>query len=100
MRKGYAVILLDVEDHRTYADYAARATLIEARHGGRALVAGEAVEVVDGDWPASRTVVLEFPSIEQARAWYNDPDYQQLIPLRRDATISRVLLIEGLDPDQ
>jgi uncharacterized protein (DUF1330 family) len=95
VKKGYVVVLLDVADRRRYAEYARRATAIEARHGGRALVAGEAVEVVDGRWPSERTVVLEFPSIEHARAWYADPEYQDLIPLRRDATSSSVLLIEG-----
>jgi uncharacterized protein (DUF1330 family) len=99
MKKGYAVVLLDVTDHRQYAEYAKRATEIEARYGGRALVAGEAVEVVDGDWPAQRTVVLEFPSIEHARAWYSDPDYRDLIPLRRDSTNSQVLLIEGFSAE-
>ena len=99
MKRGYAVILLDVADQKTYARYATMATEMEARHGGRALVAGEAVEGVEGEWPAPRTVVLEFPSIEEARAWYNDPDYQQLIPLRRKATDSCVLLIEGLESE-
>jgi uncharacterized protein (DUF1330 family) len=95
MKKGYAVILLDVYDQGRYVDYARRATEIEDRHGGRPLVAGDAVEAVEGEWPADRIVVLEFPSLEHARAWYNDPDYQDLIPLRRQATSSQILLVEG-----
>jgi uncharacterized protein (DUF1330 family) len=95
MKKGYAVILLDVHDQVRYVDYARRATEIEDRHGGRPLVASDAEEVVEGDWPAERVVVLEFPSLDHARAWYNDPDYQDLIPFRREATSSNILFVEG-----
>lgn len=95
MSKGYAIVLLDVHDLEVYTEYARLATEIESRHGGRALVAGRAMEVVDGVWPTERTVVLEFPSIEHARAWYRDPDYLDLIALRRRSTVSHVLLIEG-----
>ena len=95
MRKGYAVILLDVHNQDWYVDYARRATEIEARHSGRPLVASDAREVVEGEWPAQRTVILEFPSLDHARAWYKDPEYQDLIPLRHRATSSRILFVEG-----
>lgn len=95
MRKGYVLVLLDVLDHELYAEYAAAATVIETRHGGRPLVVGEAKEVVEGEWPAERVVVLEFPSIDMARAWYADPDYESLIPFRQRATASALLLMEG-----
>ena len=96
--KGYAIVLLDVTDRDRYAAYARAATEIEARHGGRPLAVGDAHEVVEGEWPTERTVILEFPSIDAARAWYSDPDYQPLIELRRGATVSRILFMEGL-PD-
>ena len=97
--KGYAVVLLDVLDSDLYLEYAARATEIEARYGGRPIVVGDVAEVVEGNWPAERLVILEFPSLEQARAWYKDPEYQALIPLRRQATQSRVLFIDGFSGD-
>ena len=99
MRKGYAVVLLDVRDHDLYVEYARRATEVEARFGGRPVAVGDAEEVVEGCWPSERIVVLEFPSLDQARAWYADPDYQALVPLRQQATTSRILLIEGFIPD-
>ena len=95
MKKGYAIILLDVHDRDRYAEYARRATEIEDRHGGRPLVVSDTREVVEGEWPAERTVVLEFPSIDHVRAWYEDPDYQDLISLRHGATSSRILFVEG-----
>jgi uncharacterized protein (DUF1330 family) len=95
MRKGYVIVLLDVADRALYVEYAKRATEIEARYGGRPLVVGDANEVVEGSWPAARTVILEFPSIDQARAWYSDPDYQAIIPMRHEAAVSHMLFIEG-----
>lgn len=99
MAKGYAVVLLDVRDADLYAQYAGRATAIEAGYGGRPIVVGDADEVVDGTWPTQRLAILEFPSLEHARQWYRDPEYEELIPLRRQATRSNVLLIEGLGSD-
>ena len=98
MTVAYAVVLLDVRDRVIYGEYARRATEIEARHGGRPLVVADAEEVVEGDWPSGRVVVLEFPSLEAARAWYSDPEYGELIPMRHRATDSRILFVEGFEP--
>lgn len=94
---GYVVVLLDVIDHDRYLEYARRATEIETRYGGRPLVAAEALEFVEGTWPDDRIVILEFPSLDHARAWYNDPDYQELIQLRHQATSSRILFVSGFE---
>jgi uncharacterized protein (DUF1330 family) len=97
-RKGYAIVLLDVSDPAGYREYAVAATEIESRYGGVPLVAADAVEVVDGSWPTERVVVIEFPSLEAARAWYDDSDYRELITKRHAATVSNVLLVEGFLP--
>ena len=97
-RKGYVLVLVDVHDAGAYAEYARRATELEARHGGRTLVAGAAADVIEGPWPSERTVVLEFPSIDHARAWYDDPDYRDVLALRHEAADSRILFVEGFRP--
>ena len=96
--KGYAVILLDVHDPELYGRYAEQATVLEAKYDGEALIAADVHEIAEGTWPSGRIVVLEFPSLERARSWYNDTEYQSLITLRHAACRSRVLLIEGMDP--
>jgi len=96
MAKGYAVVLLDLEDADAYAGYVAPTRQSVARHGGRVLVSGEAAEVVEGEWPAGRVVVIEFDDLETARSGYHDPEYQSLIPMRQAAAPSRFLLIEGI----
>jgi uncharacterized protein (DUF1330 family) len=95
MRKAYAVILLDVLDHERYVEYARLATEIESEYGARPLVAGDASRVIEGTGPAERVVILEFPSLEQARGWYSDPRYQEIVPLRHEATRSSILFIEA-----
>ena len=97
MAKGYAVILLDVADPDMYIEYAKAASAIEARYGAKPIIVGDAEEVIEGLWPAQRVVLLEFPTLDDARAWYNDPDYQTLLPLRHQATSSKILFIEGFD---
>lgn len=96
MAKGYAVVLLDLHDPQAYTDYSIRTRETVARYGGRVLVSGDAAEVVEGDWPSGRVVVLEFDDMDAARSWYNDPDYQGLIPARQAAAPSTFLLIEGI----
>ena len=57
-------------------------------------VAFGAIEGFEGPAPAG-VVMLEFPSMAEARAWYNSPGYQQAVPFRQKATDYRVFLVEG-----
>ncbi|AWZ04810.1 MULTISPECIES: DUF1330 domain-containing protein [unclassified Streptomyces] len=65
---------------------------------GRFLVHGRQVEVMEGAWPGT-IVVIAFPDIEGARAWYASPAYQALIPLRADHIAGDVILVEGVAAD-
>ena len=53
--------------------------------------------MIEGDWPAERVVVLEFPSMHAVRDWYRDPEYAALIELRQRATTAAVLFVEGFE---
>jgi uncharacterized protein (DUF1330 family) len=65
--------------------------------GGRFLVHGGPVEVLEGTWPGT-LVILEFPSLEAARAWYGSPAYQEILPLRTNHIEGDVILIDGVEP--
>ena len=65
---------------------------------GRFVVHGGALEVAEGEWPGS-AVVIEFPDMEQGRAWYASPAYQEILPLRTDHIEGDVILVEGVGPD-
>lgn len=63
--------------------------------GGRFLVHGKEVEVKEGPWPGT-IVVIGFPDIERARAWYDSPAYQAILPLRTDHIAGETILVEGV----
>ncbi|WP_067816126.1 DUF1330 domain-containing protein [Nocardia inohanensis] len=66
--------------------------------GARFVIHGPPAEVVEGDWPGSM-VLIEFPDLDSARAWYASPAYREIIHLRTDHIDGDLLLIEGVPPD-
>ncbi|GGQ10140.1 DUF1330 domain-containing protein [Streptomyces roseolilacinus] len=64
---------------------------------GRFLVHGPPAEVLEGEWPGSM-VLIGFPGLAEARAWYHSPGYQEILQLRTDHIDGDVLLIEGVGP--
>ncbi|WP_406101483.1 DUF1330 domain-containing protein [Streptomyces sp. NBC_01003] len=64
---------------------------------GRFIIHGPPAEVVEGSWPGSM-VLIEFPGLAEARAWYNSPPYQDILRLRTDHIEGDLLLIEGVGP--
>ena len=94
---AYAVI--DV--HATDADKTARYRELSGpsveKHGGRFLVRGGAFEVLEGSWTPERIVVIEFPSADVARAWYESDDYRAARAVREGAGEWRMVIVEGVD---
>jgi uncharacterized protein (DUF1330 family) len=66
------------------------------QYGGRFVVRGGAVETLEGDWQPKRVVVLEFPSLEQAKRWYNSEEYRDPKALRFKTAKSKLILVEGV----
>lgn len=66
-------------------------------YGGRFLVHGGEVEVVEGDWPGS-IAIIAFPDLAAARAWYASPAYREILPKRTDHIASDSILVDGV-PD-
>jgi uncharacterized protein (DUF1330 family) len=67
-------------------------------YGGRFLVHGSDVEILEGDWPGT-VVILEFPDLPNARAWYASPAYQEILPLRTKSIDGDTILVDGVGPD-
>ena len=83
-------------DQAKLDEYRRGNTEVVQRHGGRFLVRGGDVEVIEGEWDAQRIVVMEFPDEAAARAWYDDPDYERLRALRQSASNTDLILVEGV----
>jgi uncharacterized protein (DUF1330 family) len=67
-------------------------------HGGRFLVHGAQVEVKEGPWPGT-IVVIGFPDLAAAHAWYASPAYQEILPLRTDHIDGSAIIVDGVGPD-
>ena len=95
---AYVLVDVEVTDPETYKEYRAKAAPIVMAHGGRYIVRGGAQHHLEPGWDLHRTVLLEFPSVEAARAWYDSPDYRKVLPIRLRSSRSRLVILEGLDP--
>lgn len=94
---AYVIAGIDVTEPEEYAEYARGVPATLEPYGGRFVVRGGALEVIEGQWPAGRTVILGFPSVEQAKAWYESEAYQALRPIRqRHARTDFLVVVEGV----
>ena len=94
---AYLVVHVDVHDPERYEEYKALAPPSIRAYGGRYLTRGGATEVLDGDCTPKRLVLLEFPTMDQARAFYGSPEYAEALALRHATATSSVVLLDGLD---
>ena len=94
---AYIVAQLDVKNTNWQKEYAPKAGALMQKHGGKVLAgAGCALEKLEGDAPLPSVLfILEFPSLEQAKAWYNDPEYSLMITLRQSGADANITVIDG-----
>lgn len=93
---AYVLVSVDVHDPEGYREYTAQTPGTVERYGGRFIVRGGAYETVEGEWQPKRIVVVEFPSMEQARAWYASPEYQTILPIRQhNSTCEFLTFVDG-----
>ena len=97
MAKGYIVFTEAVHDQDGINEYSAKAAGTIFPANGKPLVASAPDLILEGDWHGSQTVILEFPSIDEAMAWYESPEYQAVIGERMAAAESNVAVFPGLD---
>jgi uncharacterized protein (DUF1330 family) len=87
-----------IHDHALYEQYRAVVPALIAAHGGRYLVRGGAVEVLEGDGQALRQVILEFPDMASLKAFYDSPEYTAAKAIRQKASTGTLVAIEGVLP--
>lgn len=92
---AYLIGSLDITDPAGFAEYARQVPAVIAQYGGRYVVRGGSAEIVEGDGPVHRQVVLEFPDMTMLKAWYASPEYAPLIALRQRTARAKVIFVEG-----
>ena len=94
---AYVIAFMDVKDPARYdAEYISAVGPMVAKHGGKPLAVAPGADVREGDWPAGRNILIEFPDRAAAEAWYNDPDYAPLIKLRNSLSEGCLAIVDGL----
>ena len=93
---AYVVVQETVHDQTTFDAYRKDVLPTITAHGGRFIVRGGNMTVVEGEWPNPRLVILEFPSRAAAEGWYRSPEYQKILPLRLKSTRSNLVVIDGV----
>ncbi|MGQ4878594.1 DUF1330 domain-containing protein [Billgrantia sp. LNSP4103-1] len=94
---AYAIARLqDVAMGPEIVEYLEKIDATLAPYGGHYLVHGGPTEVLEGHWQGD-TIMLGFPSLEQARAWYRSDAYRRILPLRTANAMGDVILVEGVE---
>jgi uncharacterized protein (DUF1330 family) len=93
---AYVVVQVDVKDPARYEAYKTMVPPSLERYGGRFVVRGGSVYTMEGTWAPKRFVLVEFPSVEQAKAWWASPEYAEAKALRQATAQSQLIIVEGL----
>ena len=93
---AYVLAEIEVTNPDGYKEYTSTVPATIAKYGGRFLVRGGNVEPLEGDWPTRRRVLIEFPTMEAAKRWWNSSDYEKPKAMRRAHSNGRLLLLEGV----
>ena len=97
--KAYWIAKVNVGDKETYAEYAKRVTPALAKYNGKFLVRGGKFEILEGKNEYERNVVIEFPSIDIARKFYNSKEYQEAKSFRDGKADFNAIIIEAVNTE-
>jgi uncharacterized protein (DUF1330 family) len=93
---AYIIVDVEITDPVAYAAYIRVVPKTLAHYGGTFLVRGGKAVTLEGSWNPKRVVVLEFPTFEQARAWWASEEYEAPKALRQSASVTDMILVEGV----
>lgn len=97
MPKGYVIITAAIRDPAAYAAYAEKAGKTLMQYGGKPLVVDDAPQAIEGRWHGSRTIVLEFESVDAARKWYHSREYQAVVGERHACSDGNAAIVAGFE---
>ena len=93
---AYVLAEVEVTNPEGYKGYTAIVGESIQKYGGRFLARGGAAHLLEGDWPQRRRVIIEFPSMDAARKWWDSPEYAKPKEMRRANSNGRLILLEGI----
>ena len=93
---AFVVVQESIENEDVFNQYRAKAPATIAAYGGKFLARGGNLEVMEGELPHKRLVIIEFPTREDAIAWYNSSEYQEILPTRLSSSKGIFAVVDGL----
>ena len=93
---AYIIVETDIHDPEQYELYKQATPAAVAAYGGRFIVRGGELAVLEGDWHPKRLVLLEFPDLEAAKRFYASPEYQEAKRLREGAAGFNMVAVGGV----
>jgi uncharacterized protein (DUF1330 family) len=94
---AYFIAQYVVNDPKLYGEYQAAAAKTIAASGGELVAFDVAAETIEGAPPGPQTVIVKFGSSEEAKAWYESPEYQAALPKRLEATEGFAVLSQSMN---
>jgi uncharacterized protein (DUF1330 family) len=93
---AYIIVNVEVTDTTRYADYTRVVGDSLVPYGGRFLVRGGRAEKLEGSLDPKRVVVLEFPSLERAKAWWSSEEYREPKAIRQRSSTTDMIVVDGV----
>ena len=93
---AYLISDVSVKDAEAFQAYRSRAATSIEQHGGRYLVRGGPIDILEGSWAPTTIIIVEFPDIERAQAWYSSPEYAAALAFRDSALSRNLILVDGI----
>jgi len=93
---AYVIVELNIHDPKGFEKYKELVAPTIAAYSGKYIVRGGKTDVLEGSWTPGRLVILEFESMDRARAWFNSAEYAPIKRLRLETAESKLVLVEGL----
>ena len=93
---SYVIVEVNIADPVRYEEYKKLSGPSLVPFGGRFIVRGGPVEVLEGNHNPGRIVVLEFPSREQAKAWWGSDSYRPAKAIRQAVATTEMILVDGI----
>jgi uncharacterized protein (DUF1330 family) len=96
MPVAYVIAEIEVTNPDGYKEYTTLVPATVEKYGGRFIVRGGKSTPLEGDWPERRRVIIEFPSLDAARKWWDSPEYEKPMAMRRANSKGRLIFLEGV----
>ena len=93
---GYVIADVEITDPTMFEEYRKQVPGTVQKYGGKFLTRGGTVQPLEGGWQPKRLVLIEFPSVEHARKWYDSAEYHGPKELRMKCSKGNLLIVEGI----